>query len=339
MQYNKYLYNQIMQNISKSVKRILNEDIQKFDIIDYNEDDIIDNQEIFNVISQITEEKLAYIIDFTASMMREEANPKFTIISKRLNIYNDFLYIDTGSDIKVKKSVFNNNYQWEEAGLGDLLDPRHKFKSGISYFNNLSYEDKVKIMNNVNHAVNDYLFRGVDFSKNITKNKELFKKLVLELGHLFTNHEYNDKIGRIYVYLDENNKEIVIENITYAYMNITSGLNMFDFNGYKILLPKGCDIQVSDSYSSSMNISRVKQSILSVFSKKNRFGTIILKYISVTDSDMADDFLDEIYADKIEFIKCRGFRYLNPVDNYNFKNPNTVLEITSGSGTIKYKKD
>lgn len=333
MQYNKYLYNKIIKNISQSIKRVLNEDTQNFDIVDYNEDDIIGNQEIADVISRITEEKLKYIKEFTESMMREEANPRYTIITKRFNIYNNYLYTNNDGDIKSKKNIFNSLYYWDDIGVGDILDPDHKYKNGISYFNTLSYEDKEKIMKNVNLVVNDYLFRGVDFSEDIKENKDIFNRLVFELAHLFTHHEYDT---RIYVYLDKRNQEIVIKNIKYAYMNITSGLNQFYFQGYKILLPDGCNIQISDSASSAMNISKVKQSVLNVFSSKNKFGTIMLKYISVMGSDMAEDFLDKIYADKIEFINCKGFRYLEPVFPDKFKNPNTTLEVTAGSGKIKY---
>lgn len=52
MQSSKHLYNQIMSRISNSVKRVLNEDIQNFDVIDYDDDEnnLIDN----DTIKQIT---------------------------------------------------------------------------------------------------------------------------------------------------------------------------------------------------------------------------------------------------------------------------------------------
>lgn len=43
---NKLLYNNIMKNIKYSLKSILNEDIQNFDIIDYSDDNIIDIHDI-----------------------------------------------------------------------------------------------------------------------------------------------------------------------------------------------------------------------------------------------------------------------------------------------------
>lgn len=186
-------------------------------------------------------------------------------------------------------------------------------------------------MDAVNPVISDYLLKGFDFSENIKKDKNLFSKLVFELGNLFSRQEYND---RIYVYLHEKTKEIVIENLEYVYMNITSGLEQFDFYGYKILLPVKCNIEVSDSYSSSMNIRKVKEAILNVFSRKNKFGIITLKYISFHMSDMGLDFLDKIYADKVEFSTCSGFRTLN-IDTRTFINPNTKLEIIAGSGKLK----
>ena len=39
IKHNRILYEQIIKTISKQVKRILNEDIQRFDTSDYQEDD------------------------------------------------------------------------------------------------------------------------------------------------------------------------------------------------------------------------------------------------------------------------------------------------------------
>lgn len=51
---NKILYEQIIKNISKNIKKILNEDIQNFDVADYEEDDIdiIDHDTIESVIKK-----------------------------------------------------------------------------------------------------------------------------------------------------------------------------------------------------------------------------------------------------------------------------------------------
>ena len=53
----KQLYEQIIKNISREVKYILNEDIQKFDVTDYADNDILD----YNTINNITNTK--YIND------------------------------------------------------------------------------------------------------------------------------------------------------------------------------------------------------------------------------------------------------------------------------------
>ena len=49
-QHSKRLYEKIMRNVSKEVKKVLNEDIQKFDVSDYIEDDgeILSHQDIMN---------------------------------------------------------------------------------------------------------------------------------------------------------------------------------------------------------------------------------------------------------------------------------------------------
>lgn len=49
---NRVLYEKIMRNVAKEIKRILNEDIQHFDVTDYDDDDIIiDNKDIDNITS------------------------------------------------------------------------------------------------------------------------------------------------------------------------------------------------------------------------------------------------------------------------------------------------
>ena len=49
---NKYLYEKIMRNISKQIKHILNEDIQNFDVTDYEEDEdsVLDQQEVSELL-------------------------------------------------------------------------------------------------------------------------------------------------------------------------------------------------------------------------------------------------------------------------------------------------
>lgn len=48
---NRVLYEKIMRNVSKEIKRILNEDVQHFDVTDYDDDDdiIVDNKDIDNI--------------------------------------------------------------------------------------------------------------------------------------------------------------------------------------------------------------------------------------------------------------------------------------------------
>lgn len=64
MENNKDLYNSIMSSVSKQVKRILNEDIQKFDTAEYREDeyDITYNHEVKNIIGPIKENMHSYTL-------------------------------------------------------------------------------------------------------------------------------------------------------------------------------------------------------------------------------------------------------------------------------------
>lgn len=50
MKNNKAIYEKIMRNISVEIKRILNEDIQSFDVTDYQEDNYIDHQTTRDII-------------------------------------------------------------------------------------------------------------------------------------------------------------------------------------------------------------------------------------------------------------------------------------------------
>ena len=52
----KQLYERIMRNVSREIKRVLNEDIQKFDTSDYRdeEQDLISDHEIDDIIDPVT---------------------------------------------------------------------------------------------------------------------------------------------------------------------------------------------------------------------------------------------------------------------------------------------
>ena len=72
---NNRLYNKIINNISYTVKRILNEEIQNFNPVDYQdtEQDIIDNDTVNNIthLTPKNKQQLENII-----IKRAEENPK-----------------------------------------------------------------------------------------------------------------------------------------------------------------------------------------------------------------------------------------------------------------------
>ena len=178
-------------------------------------------------------------------------------------------------------------------------------------------------------------------------NKNLYTQIMYDISKIIKkslneNINYDDisnediiqNIKRVFKYwegsirdninIDDVNKEIIIDNINNVYMNISTGLNRYNFKDYKIVLPEGTDIYIRDSQSICRNIKDVKNSFLNVFSKNNKFGTIKLQYISVKDSDLGLDFLSDIYCDTLIFLTCRGFPTMS-IDNNTFKNEYTEL--------------
>ena len=60
------LYEKLMRNIGYSLKSVLNEDIQNFDITDYSDDNIMDTQNISNLaeIIHTTDDVLELVTSF-----------------------------------------------------------------------------------------------------------------------------------------------------------------------------------------------------------------------------------------------------------------------------------
>lgn len=106
---NKQLYNKIINNISHAVYQVLNEDIQSFDVVDYNEEDMLSNQEIDTLLvkpkttdelKKIVAERLSknpqnpYLLDIDTSLITDmfglfANNARFTIRG---------VYGDTGNE-------------------------------------------------------------------------------------------------------------------------------------------------------------------------------------------------------------------------------------------------
>ena len=127
---NRQLYNKIIHNISKGVKKSLNEDIQNFNPVDYNEDeyDIIDNQTVKKVIDfdyndfddiadkfkQLELSQKAKSIFFPILSIYEQVNGKDKIMLWSYNFFSNkepFVtkkFINTIKYIKQKKEIHFN---------------------------------------------------------------------------------------------------------------------------------------------------------------------------------------------------------------------------------------
>lgn len=150
MDFNRYLYYQIMRNISNSVKRILNEDIQNFDVTDYRDDDIVDHDTIKSTL------------DHSYKNVNDT-----NILWSDLNVYTLQNIIDDipQSGYPIGINIIDNKYvslrymsiDTPETGTTRWLDVQFadKQKFGCpdvkfyNYISNLSVEDlKVKLINN-----------------------------------------------------------------------------------------------------------------------------------------------------------------------------------------------
>ena len=121
---NKILYERIMRNISRQIKHILNEQYEQFDVTEYNdnEENIIDNQEIFNLTDRQFF-KLAEIQQKIKKLdiiqpMKYQLLPSIDIIENNFNtLSSDFYYkfnenMIKDIDIKRLKNIFNKNLRF-----------------------------------------------------------------------------------------------------------------------------------------------------------------------------------------------------------------------------------
>ena len=158
---NKGLYNKIMCSVSKEVKHILNEDIQKFDVVDYedDEDNIITHETVDNIcITDPAIKSLLDILDYllnisvnvnvNASKRYNDDNIKFTLfnIMAPYEIEAYLLnYILTSNELNIKISKASNLFNFTLIG-------EQKYNIIIkSYPDN----DKNSLKNQINHLIND----------------------------------------------------------------------------------------------------------------------------------------------------------------------------------------
>ena len=76
---NKTLYEKIMRNISKNLKHILDENIQRFDVTDYQDDEIMDNQIVDNTLYTVKPETLKELKKIVAKRIYE--NPECPLLN------------------------------------------------------------------------------------------------------------------------------------------------------------------------------------------------------------------------------------------------------------------
>lgn len=97
MERNKQLFNRIMFNISKEVKRILNEDIQNFDIADYEDNDMIDNQTVAGVIYKYHPKNKGELVTAIVKLLHRGIRNLNTIDVSQIT---DFSHIFSGMDMQ-----------------------------------------------------------------------------------------------------------------------------------------------------------------------------------------------------------------------------------------------
>lgn len=134
---------------------------------------------------------------------------------------------------------------------------------------------------------------------------------------------YEEGGPKLKIEINPETKEIYLLNISYLITNITSGLQKY-YSDYKIVMPEGSVVVIRDSFSSFRHISNVKYPFLNVFSENNKFECVQLVYINLANSDIADDFLDSIDTNNLQFISCKGHRSMK-IDYRKFKNKDTKL--------------
>lgn len=71
----KYLYNNIMYNISNAVKSVLNEDIQRFDVTDYSDDDILVSSHDIDEITKTPKDKNELCKFIAEAIAKNPKNP------------------------------------------------------------------------------------------------------------------------------------------------------------------------------------------------------------------------------------------------------------------------
>lgn len=120
--YNKILYEKVMRNVSREIKRVLNEDIQKFDVTEYDDPEFVDHQNV----REITKTKnvdntifnwLADALEYLQYTRTIDSDRKFG--SNLLSDINNNIYYDA-------EEILN----YDEYTIGELV--KQAIQKGIS---------------------------------------------------------------------------------------------------------------------------------------------------------------------------------------------------------------
>ena len=180
---NKAIYEQIMRRVSKEIKRILNEDIQRFDISNYNdEDEIINNQ----IIDSIINEKYVF---------------NTNILWSDLNVYTLYQIKkeppETGYPIGV--NVIDNKY----VSLKYML--LSKPQAGSKYYKDITFSELVESPDCVFH---DNLFTG-----NIDNLQVIVKRNRLQTCYKPVNN--NDIISKFKCFDGKAQTQIILNDVSF----------------------------------------------------------------------------------------------------------------------------
>lgn len=182
---NSYLYNKLIKNISYQVKRILNEDLNNFNPVDYDDDSVILRDDINkatgidNITKQLNSitdcyEFRPFKVSFALPIETEE---------EKKEIYQNLNTIPSES-IKVAKY---SGYYWTEVKLSntDML------KQLIEYF-----ADRCNVQRIIadNKASDDYSIDNKAIETRIAYGRPMFRKMVQK--YITKTDDYPSKIAK-----------------------------------------------------------------------------------------------------------------------------------------------
>ena len=181
----KYLYNKIMYNISNVIKQALNEDIQKFDVIDYAEDDILSQQEIDDVV-KTPKNRLELCKLITEALLKNPKKPfllniNTCLITDMSGIFSkseyeyDYRNYRTGQPDIIYTNKFNDYFLENKIDIGEIeeIDIHLWDMSNVtdmSYFANGHYIHSIKFpqdINTSNLTTMEGMFKGCSHLSNL----------------------------------------------------------------------------------------------------------------------------------------------------------------------------